>query len=78
MKLLARIGIDPGLIPVRWFRAGMYVAPHLRIDPEAGKQRPEHDFVRLRIGRREKVGNVMVTRWRERGFSEELRRALSQ
>src|SRR5262249_52155300 len=66
----ARIGVDPGLIRVGRSGAGVDVAPDLCVDPEAGQQRPEQYFVRLRIGGGEKIRNVMVTRRRERGLRE--------
>src|SRR5262249_26515622 len=62
VEFLARIGVDPGLIRVGRSGAGVDVAPDLCVDPEAGQQRPEQYFVRLRIGGGEKIRNVMVTR----------------
>jgi len=55
MELLARIGVDPGLIRIGRSGAGVDVAPHLRVDPKAGQQRPEQYFVRLRISGGEQI-----------------------
>src|SRR6516165_2451168 len=74
VKLLAGIGVDPGLIRIGRSGAGVDVAPHLRIDPKAGQQRPEQHFVWVRIGGGEQIRNVMVTRRRERGLRKRARR----
>src|SRR5215468_6774426 len=74
MELLARIGVDPGLIRVGRSGAGVDVASHLRVDPKAGQQRPEQHLVRLAIGGGEQIRDVMVTRWRERRLRERPRR----
>src|SRR5437588_537918 len=74
VEFLARIGVDPRLIRVRRRRTGVDVTPDLSVDPEAGEERPEHHFVGLRISRRQKIGDVMMTCRGERRAGENLRR----
>src|SRR5262249_48807261 len=74
VEFLARISIDPSSIWSCRRRAGVDVAPDLGVDPEAGQQRCEQNFIRLGIGRGEKITNVVVTCRRERRLRKELRR----
>ncbi len=60
MEILACVGVDPSLVRIGSCGAGVNVAPHFRINPEAGQQRAEQNFVRLRVGGGEKIRNVVV------------------
>ena len=74
VKILAGVSFDPGLVGVAWLGAGVDVASHFRIDPEAREKGPEQDLVGLGICGCEKIGYIMVASRRKWSSGESLGR----
>jgi hypothetical protein len=74
MKLLACIGVDPGLIRVRLRSPGMNIPPNLGVGPEARQKSAENDLIRLSVGRGEKLANVVMAGRRKGRLRERFKR----